>query len=332
MGWEDKISFSGKPASPAYSGQEQANIGKEIIFSKVEKEFLEEKLAAMREGQLSEGDFSKFTDEHGETYGLYDESKVLEDKKKVEDLRTEFEKKKKFKLSKLNLVEQEKYLEKQRVSQYFEAFIYDKVGGSNGMIQNSAVFKTTEADDFMRHVDFVLEHEDEHFGIAADVTLLAKEDLWEKGLKEKLDLFERDIQNNNLVQIEYFENLEGEPLRVPRVIIAIEASHARQMLKWWANEDKMLEAIPIKLRFLMLTHVQLKAGYEYSKSFGESHKKTTRIIKGNLDAIEDKLVIFTDVISHYQEKFENDDAYRTISLFCKNLINKAKQNKPDENS
>lgn len=292
-------------------------IKKPELFSAEEKVFLNEKLQEMHGGVLVEEEFELGIDSKGNKYGLYKKEEIEKDKAEVVRIKKDFEINDKAKeLEATNFSEQQKIME---TSRYLEALFYEKLGGKNGWLPNAAVYKTSEYDDFKNGIDFVVELDEEHFGIAIDVTLSRRSEI----IINKLKKVKTRIDHDKLTEVKYYE-LPGhaENGTVPSVVIALDYNHAVQALKFWADgDDELLAKHPTRVKAWLEASAQFDAyrtyaEYQSKHSIAEVYKRAYGVIQKIINENQ-------DTIQKYQSVIEEDQAYQTIMGFCEDLKTKA---------
>lgn len=267
----------------------------------------------MNSGALSEEDFAVFTDKNGETYGLYEKGEIENDRQTVREYKRSFEIQ--DKKNELSFYDYERFVIVQETAQYLEALFYEKLGGPQGWIPNALVYKTSEFDDIENGVDFVVELEEDHFGVAIDVTLSRKE----KVILDKLKRTKKLIDSNKLAEVKYYERPgDAEIGAVPLAVIALDYDHAVQALKFWADgDDDLLSKHPTRVKAWLETGAQFEAYAMYATHKGneviaEAYDRAAQMMNTIIEKHQ-------DVVERYRSLIEKDEAYQTIISFCDDL-------------
>lgn len=292
-----------------------------ISFSLEEEKFLQKKVQDMKDGALLEEDFE--IQKHGDQYrGLYDTKEVLNDKKDVIRLKSSFKEKEKKRYESESSHTVKMFEDRRVTAEYLEALFYEKLGGADGWIPNSFVYKTSEFDDIKNGIDFVIELEEDHFGLAIDVTLTNQS----KEIISKLKAIQLLIDRGQFQEVKYYESPQGKQGSVPVAIVALDYKHAVQALKFWADgEDKLLSKHPTRVKAWLETREQFDAFSSYAEAMGQteiakSYKEAISLIQHIIDQNNED-------VQKYSELIKKDDAYKIISEYCFDLKRFATQAK-----
>ncbi len=284
------------------------------VFSRHEKEFLNTKLQEMHDGALLEEDFGTFIDKQGVKHaGLYSAEEVEKDKEEILSIKRNFDIKNKSKeLEADNYEWQQEIME---TSRYVEALFYEKLGGKDGWLPGAMVYKTAEYDDFKNGIDFIVELDQEQFGVAIDVTLSRRPEV----IIKKLNRVKNLIDHDKLSEAKYYERADtDESTAIPLAVIALDYDHAVQALKFWADgDDALLAKHPTRVKAWLEKSAQFDAYRTYAEHKGKSG--IAEVYGRAYIVVQNIIADNQDVVDKYCDLIEKDEAYQTIIGYCNDL-------------
>lgn len=296
--------------TPSFSNHKEAVQKQE--FSQSQLKFLQNKVTEMKEDALLEEDFED----------LYGSVFIAQSLETVESYKTLFEQDNKITYLKSevedNIAQSKEYRE---YGEFLEALFYNKLGGEYGWIPNSLVWKTSEYDDYINGVDFIIETQNREFSLATDITFSHT-----KSLEKKLNRIKKRITDGTLPEITFYDSLhkEGQTL-IPHVVFAIEKDQISGALKIWADGDNtVLDNHPIKAKILLEVEAQLEAFAMYAKKLEK--RDISSAYNDMLSQIQKLIINEEQIIQKYKQKIENDRSYQLITNYCntlKSLLEKA---------
>lgn len=277
----------------------------ENLLSKEDMSFLDEKVLDMKEDALLEDDFIG---------RLQTEDFVNNAKKVVSNLKNNFEKDNAITNIRSELESRyELTPEYRKKADYLEALLYNKLGGKNGWIPNALVWKTSEYDDYVNGVDFVVETENREFSLAADITFSHT-----TNLEKKLERIKKRISLGQLPKLDFYESTDGKTIELPHVIIAVEKTKVEKALKFWVDgDDSLLERHPVKAKILLEIEAQLEAFAVHAKKEGK--RDIASKYNEMLSQIQRMLSEKEELIKRYQSLIDDDQSYKSIMNFCNKL-------------
>jgi hypothetical protein len=284
---------------------------KEQLFSPEQEKFLEKEILKMNEDALQEDDYSKiyskgFIERCKNDVLKSEDYHELSDK--IKDLKSE--------------VDENPAItrEHRKVSNYLEALFYKKLGGENGWIPNSIVWKTSKYDDYINGVDFVVEAQDREFALATDLTFSHS-----KGLLKKLARIKHNINGNTLPSVTFYERTEETIAKpMPVVTMAVEYEKTAKALKLWADgQENLLDNHPMKAKTMLELEAQLESFAIYAKSIGR--RNIASAYNDMLSKIQLLIINYENTIKKYREQIDDDKAYKTIMKFCEDLKKEAEK-------
>ncbi|HWC57575.1 MAG TPA: hypothetical protein VG621_01310 [Candidatus Paceibacterota bacterium] len=295
-----------KETFPISKGQETPT------FSKREIEFLDNEVQTMKKGALIEDDFrgKEFSDEF-----------VDQCKKEVEKIKEGFEKDNKISEMKSEIEENFALSKEYRqASEYLEALFYNKLGGRDGWIPNALVWKTSEYDDYVNGIDFVVESEDRELALGTDVTFSHS-----RALVSKLNRIKKQIDTGELPQLTFYDPVKMTDRPLPRAVIAVEREKIIKALKLWADSEHnegfehLLRNHPLRAKTMLELEMQLESFAVYAKNIGR--REIASSYNDLLSQIQLLIIDHEETIKNYRELIDDDLAYQTIASFCESLKN-----------
>lgn len=279
-------------------------------FSPKEIGFLENEVALMKEGALLGEDFrgKEYSDEFIDFCNRRTEKlkQKFEKKNKISEMKSEIEEN--YGLSK----------EYRKASEYLEALFYNKLGGKDGWIPNALVWKTSEYDDYVNGIDFVIETEDRELALGTDITFSHSAELL-----NKLNKIKKEIDAGELPQLVFYDPLKKDRRSLPRAVIAVERNKVIKALKLWADSEKnesfekLLKNHPLRAKTMLELEMQLEAFAFYAKSIG--NREIAAAYNDLLSQIQLLIIDHEETIKQYKNLIDDDSAYQTIASFCQNL-------------
>jgi hypothetical protein len=295
-----------KESFPAQKSQESP------AFSREEIAFLDNELQIMKDGALLEDDFrgKEFSDEFIDAC-----------KKDVEKIKEKFERANK--ISELKSQIEENFglsKEYRKASEYLEALFYNKLGGKDGWIPNAIVWKTSEYDDYVNGIDFIVESEDRELALGTDVTFSHS-----TALTHKLEKIKKEIDAGELPQLTFYDQIKVNERPLPHAVIAVEREKVIKALKLWADSDNneifgnLLRNHPLRAKTMLELEMQLESFAAYAKSIGR--RDIAASYNELLSQIQLLIIDHEETIKNYRALIDDDMAYQTIFSFCENLKN-----------
>jgi len=170
-----------------------------------------------------------------------------------------------------------------------EALLFEHIEQSEWFGKDAHTLKTSNFDDIRNKTDLLVEFENgkeqlTYLGLAVDVTF------GETALRHKLEEIKKDIQENRLSKIEYFESerspFKGEYRNLPRVVIGMDRSHMVDLVRMWMQDEKKKEFVSHPIQMLILQEIidELRSFIQYAKKQGKNemvtiYEKQLRIIE-----------------------------------------------------
>lgn len=182
---------------------------------------------------------------------LYGVDNVRSDEEYVQKLETKFEKN-----------------ETQMTAEVLEAIFFEHSELSEWLGKNVETIKTSKYDDYVNGVDLVAEFDDgetsqHHLALAVDVTFGSTT------LHSKFDRIRKEIAENQLAQIKYFQShsFKGMLRQIPRVIIGVENDRVKELASLWnAGKRKELGEHPIRDLLLNQISMQMRTFLEVAEA------------------------------------------------------------------
>lgn len=281
-------------------------------FSQEDIKFLEQKVEDMKDGALLEEDFEG---------RQYDSNFISQCKERVSGLKDAFEKSNK--ISELKSETQENFKlskEYRKISEYLEALFYEKLGGKDGWIPDAIVWKTSEYDDYVNGIDFVVETKDKNLALATDITFSQN-----KSLEGKLNKIKANIDSGTLPNLTFYDSNDPDKRPMPRVVIAVEREKVVKVLKLWSDTEnnetfeKLLNRHPLRAKTMLELEMQLESFAVYAKNVG--HREIASAYNDLLAQVQLLIVDYEDTIKQYRNLIDDDSAYQTIVAYCEKLKN-----------
>jgi len=152
---------------------------------------------------------------------------------------------------------------------------------------DTSVYSTSEYDDIVNGIDFIVKFEDEQgeYYLGVDSTAGENADVIDKKLDRNVD----QAVNNELFKVKYFHNIdtnEKKSIELPRVVIGVHWQEVDSLMDGFTNRRKEMQNNKLQIDFLKQTINQLSATVEY-------------LIKNNIDESFD---IDSNDISEFLEK------------------------------
>jgi hypothetical protein len=161
--------------------------------------------------------------------------------------------------------------------------------------EDTSVYSTSEYDDIVNGIDFVVKFEDEQgeYYLGIDSTAGENADIIDK----KLDRNVEQATNNELFKVKYFHNIdtnEKKSIELPRVVIGVHWQEVDNLMKGFTNNRKEMQNSKLQIDFLKQTINQLSATLEYlihnniDQSFDIDTNNLSEFLEENKDIIEYK--------------------------------------------
>ncbi|OGI24825.1 MAG: hypothetical protein A3E38_01705 [Candidatus Moranbacteria bacterium RIFCSPHIGHO2_12_FULL_54_9] len=125
-----------------------------------------------------------------------------------------------------------------------EGILYEQIELSNWFGEKAQTIKTSFYDDYVNHVDLIVEFEEasktfSHLGLAIDVTFGTT------AMYEKFEKIREEITNGKLTEVKYFESAnsrhKGIYKKLPRVVIGVEREHIIELAGIWLDPKRKNE-------------------------------------------------------------------------------------------
>ena len=206
--------------------------------------------------------------------GTYGNSKIQEDKTRVEELRTVFKK------SHENDTPEMKNIH--RIAKIFEMIFFDQAGTSKWLGENAKTLQVSKYDDLENGVDSVVEFTPDGgysiLALAVDITSSHE-------LGRKFDRIKKEIDAEKLTELTYFKsvafNFIGRKLNIPRVVIGADRKVLFDLMEKWLDKDKKALAEHI-IQVIIIEEIieQLEVFIKYAELKGK--KNIANIYKDTL--------------------------------------------------
>jgi len=231
--------------------------------------------------------------------------------------------------------QQQKHLERnsdselwhKKVADILEAILHQQIENNNYFSERVHTIKTCEYDDFINHIDSILEitkpdqRIPDYSGIALDVTSASNPNSLSKKINRILD----NIDNNNLAKIKYFQSEEssvrGELRDVPLFVIGCDLKHTEELAQLWIdNKMRALADHPIQVILLQQIIEQAQQFKKYAESIGQEEIAQIygHILKDFLDIAKERQEILARINQDPEKKqFIRED---TVTNNLKDII------------
>jgi len=160
---------------------------------------------------------------------IYEKEIIEKDKTLVNTLKAKFKK---------DAPNEEK--EAKVLADILEAIILEESESSNWLGQNASTIKVSEYDDYVNHIDTIIEFEDAE---TASHTALGIDATYSTSIKEKFDRIKEEIKNGVLAEAKYFSSssIKGMHIQIPRLIIGAEVKTIKELGELWLDKDSRVE-------------------------------------------------------------------------------------------
>lgn len=233
-----------------------------IFAKKVESVDFMAKLQHKAESTLKEYAISMddFTD--------YGKENIERDKATVEKLKTKFQ---------VEATEKEK--EAKILADILEAIILEESETSNWFGQNSSTTKVSDYDDYINHIDTIVEFTEEesanHMALGIDAT-------FSTDIKRKFDRIKEEIEKGSLAEAKYFSSsfIKGRHIQIPRIVVGADVKTIKELGELWLEKEskaegrkrevkKELENHPVQFQLLKQMLLQAETFEEYAQTVNQ---------------------------------------------------------------
>lgn len=121
-----------------------------------------------------------------------------------------------------------------------EAIILEESELSNWFGENTSTIKTSDYDDYVNHVDAVIEFEGDKIPV---YTALGIDMTYSTDIKEKFDYIKKEIENGILAEVKYFSSsfIKGIHTQIPRLIIGADVKTINELGELWLDKNSKIE-------------------------------------------------------------------------------------------
>lgn len=233
-----------------------------IFAKKVESVDFIAKLRQKAENTLKEYAISMddFTD--------YGKDNIEKDKATVERLKIRFQ---------TEATEKEK--EAKILADILEAIILEESESSNWFGQNSSTTKVSDYDDYINHIDTIVEFTEEesasHMALGIDAT-------FSTDIKAKFDRIKEEIEKGSLAEAKYFSSsfIKGRHIQIPRIVIGADVKTIKELGELWLDKEsraegrkrevkKELENHPVQFQLLKQILLQTETFEKYAQTVNQ---------------------------------------------------------------
>jgi hypothetical protein len=208
--------------------------------------------------------------------------------------------------------------ERRRLAVVFEAIFHEQAELSEWLGPEAYTRKTSPYDDYKNGVDAVVEFIQEqggisHLALAIDVT-------YSRDTSKKLHRIKSEIERGQLAQVKYYVSDEigfrGELVRIPRVIVGVDAETIRQLSELWLERDQTyLAEHYIQFQILEEIQMQLVAYKQYAEKIKQHDLIAT--LNRTLDIVNG---IIEEKGDMPREKYMNDKVYLQLKANLETLF------------
>ena len=197
--------------------------------------------------------------------GTYGESKIHDDKARVEELRAIFKENHKDDTAEMKNIH--------RIAKIFEMIFFDQAGTSKWLGEHAKTLQVSKYDDLENGVDSVVEFTPDGgyslLALAVDITSSHE-------LGRKFDRIKHEIDNGKLTELSYFKseafNFMGRKFNIPRVVIGADRKVLFDLMEKWLDKDKTALAEHI-IQVIIIEEIvdQLEVFIKYAESKGKQN-------------------------------------------------------------
>lgn len=195
-----------------------------------------------------------------------------------------------------------------------EGILYEHIEMSNWFGESASTIKTSLYDDYVNHVDLIVEFEEEskalsHLGLAVDVTFGTT------AMQKKFDTIRKEILSGKLTEVKYFESErsphKGLYQKLPRVVIGVDRDRVIELAGMWVNPKRKEEfaAHPIQKVILQEIASQLDQFRIFAGTGGEQAREIVPIFERELSTVRKILAGKKDI---HTEKYSDDRVFDAI--------------------
>lgn len=123
-----------------------------------------------------------------------------------------------------------------------EAIILEESESSNWFGQSASTIKTSDYDDYINHIDTIIEFEKEE-SIKPDCIALGIDATFSTNINKKFDIIKKEMESGTLAQIKYFSSsrAKGIYLQVPRLVVGADVKTIKKLGELWLDKDSNAE-------------------------------------------------------------------------------------------
>lgn len=195
-----------------------------------------------------------------------------------------------------------------------EGILYEHIEQSNWFGETASTIKTSLYDDYVNHVDLIVEFEEEskalsHLGLAIDVTFGTT------AMQKKFDTIREEILSGKLTEVKYFESErsphKGLYRKLPRVVIGVEREHVIELAALWLDPKRKKEFAvhPIQKVILQEIASQLDQFRAFAGTGGQEARELVPIFERELSVVRK---ILTAKRGLHTEEYTNDRVFGAI--------------------
>lgn len=152
-----------------------------------------------------------------------------------------------------------------------EGILYEQIELSNWFGESASTIKTSLYDDYVNHVDLIVELKEEakahaYLGLAIDVTFGTT------AMQKKFDTIRSEILSGKLTEVKYFESEhsphKGLYQKLPRVVIGVEREHIIELAAMWLDPKRKKELATHPIQKIILEEIasQLEGFREFAQT------------------------------------------------------------------
>ncbi len=233
---------------------------------------------------------------------LYGEENISSDKKYVRELEEKF-------ANEDNPEEKEAL----KLAKTFEAIVHEQSELSNWLGEEAITIKASSYDDFKNGVDEIVEFRENES--SASYLALAIDITFGDYVMKKFTRIKDEIDQGKLGEVKYFKsedmNFKGQLSNVPRVVVGVNGSTARELVDLW-TENKKDELGKHWIQFQILEEILLQAETfrDYAKKIGQ---EKIAIIYDKM-ASKIKEILETKKEQGAKDSSERDDGFSAIKM------------------
>ena len=291
--------------------REDERLDLQAAFSKFREKYI--KASVPVEGVLKEENFE----------GKYPKNEILNDKQRVNNKKSEFEKKI------IQNPDLQTTLENNKKSEILNYIFFEMVKNAKLFGENVSAKKTTDTDSMFSGINVVLEVEKNiennstenpmtHLGVAMDIMSIGSVNGFSEAANRKLKAIKKHIESDELGSLKYFASNDttDKLVHMPEVFINIEPKIVNELIDLWVNNDyEGLAKNKIKVTVIHQITTQLQAQENYARSEKVNKLKAAKRLNEALHTFKDIQteidLEFPDVAKDYNEQKDKE----TVKLY-----------------